>query len=141
MLEAQALHRVGEFDVDAKVVGVALEYVVGSQGGVLRHLQRENRNRALDTQMPVPVAIGVRAEVDHSGVHRAGAHRGPFASPTRHHVRRNVTRTASIIRVPRPCPEDPGAADEGPDDQAPADRWSADGWKGRRCTSCPSDTT
>ena len=42
MLEAQALQRVGQLDVDAEVVGVELQLVVvGPQAGVLLHVHRQ----------------------------------------------------------------------------------------------------
>ena len=48
VLEADALDRVGELDVDAEVVGVQLEPVVGREAGVLLDVHRQRRDRAVE---------------------------------------------------------------------------------------------
>ena len=58
MLEAEALDRVGELDVDAEVVGVELQPVVRRQPGVFLHVHRQRRDRAVERELPVPVAVG-----------------------------------------------------------------------------------
>ena len=56
MLEAQALQRVGQLDVDAEVVGVELQLVVvGPQAGVLLHVHRQRGDRPVEAQLPVAV--------------------------------------------------------------------------------------
>ena len=62
VLEAQALDGVGELDVDAEVVRVQLQLVVGRQAGVLAHVHRERGDRAVEGQLPVLVAVGVGVE-------------------------------------------------------------------------------
>ena len=44
MLEADALNRVGELDVDAEVVGIELEPVVRRQPRVFLYVHRQRRN-------------------------------------------------------------------------------------------------
>ena len=68
MLEAEALDGVGELDVDAEVVGVELQLVVVGQAGVLAHVHRERRDRAVEGQLPVPVGVGMSIEGDHGSV-------------------------------------------------------------------------
>ena len=58
MLEAQPLDRVGELDVDAEVVRVQLQPVVGRQPGVLLHVHRQRRDGAVERQLPVAVLSG-----------------------------------------------------------------------------------
>ena len=79
MLEADALDRVGELDVDAEVVGVELEPVVGRQAGVFLHVHRQRRDGAVEGQLPVAVPIrrrfNGRAAVDAvGGLHQRQAY-------------------------------------------------------------------
>ena len=67
VLEADALHRVVQLDVDAQVVAVELELVAGTQAGVLVEVGRQRRDRALERQLPVTVARRVGLVVDGSG--------------------------------------------------------------------------
>ena len=55
MLEANPLDRIGQFDVDAKVVGVQLEPVVGREAGIFLHVHRQRRDSAIEGQLPVPI--------------------------------------------------------------------------------------
>jgi hypothetical protein len=64
VLEAQALDRVRELDVDAEVVAVELERVVPAQGALLLHVHQEPGHRRLDLQAPVHVARGMRLEAN-----------------------------------------------------------------------------
>ena len=64
VLEAHALDGVGELDVDAEVVGVQLQLVVGGQAGVLAHVHRQRRDGAVEGQLPVLVAVGAGLEGD-----------------------------------------------------------------------------
>src|SRR5580700_11258592 len=65
MLEAQSGDRVGQFDVDAKVVRVQLELISAEQrrGWIDVHGQR--RDRAVERQLPVAVAGWVGLKIDH----------------------------------------------------------------------------
>ena len=54
VLEADALDRVGELDVDAEVVRVELERVAGDESAVLSHVEREARHVAVERELPVP---------------------------------------------------------------------------------------
>ena len=65
MLEAKALDRVGELDVDAEVVGIELELVVGREAGVFADVHRQRGDRAVEGQLPVVVAVGGGVKSDH----------------------------------------------------------------------------
>src|SRR3989442_301355 len=65
MLEADAVERIVQLDVDAKVVAVELELVPGHQGLVLGHVEAEGRHRPLEGELPVAVAPGMGFEADH----------------------------------------------------------------------------
>ena len=65
MLEPEALNRVGELDVDAEVVRVQLELVIRRQPGVLADVHRERRDRRVDGELPVAIAVGVGVKSDH----------------------------------------------------------------------------
>src|SRR6185369_11505619 len=67
MLEAQPLHGVGQFDVDAKVVGIELELVAGAQPAILVDVHREKGDAILEGELPMPVAARLGAEVDGRG--------------------------------------------------------------------------
>ena len=64
MLEANALNRVGQLDVDAEIVRVQLQPVVGRESSVFAHVHRQRRDRAVDTELPVLVVMGVSFEAD-----------------------------------------------------------------------------
>ena len=66
MLEAQPLHRVVEFDVDAEVVGIELELVVAEPAGLV-DVHDQIGDVAVILDAPVPVARGVGLVVDHIG--------------------------------------------------------------------------
>ena len=65
MLEAQALHRIGELDVDSEVVGVELERVARVEAARLVDVEQQGGDAALDAQAPVAVSIGMGANIDH----------------------------------------------------------------------------
>ena len=60
VLEPQPLDRVGQFDVDAEVVGIQFQLVVGREARVLVHVHRQGRDRTVERRLPVPVAVGRR---------------------------------------------------------------------------------
>ena len=64
MLEAQALHRVVELDVDREVVGIELELVVRRQAAVRRDVHDQERNVAVRLDPPMAVTAGLGLEVD-----------------------------------------------------------------------------
>ena len=68
MLEADALERVVEFDVDAKIVGVELEFVAGAQAAVFGDVHGERGDGRLEGEAPVFVARWVGAVVDRLGL-------------------------------------------------------------------------
>ena len=67
MLEAQPLHRVGELDVDAEIVGIQLELITLEQAAILVDIHGQGRNLAIDIQLPVPVARRIGLEIDVPG--------------------------------------------------------------------------
>jgi hypothetical protein len=64
MLEAQPLHGVSEFDVDAKIVGVQLELIALEQAAILVDVHGERRDIAFDAKLPVPVAPRIGLKID-----------------------------------------------------------------------------
>jgi hypothetical protein len=48
MLEAQPLHRVGEFNIDAEVVGIQLELITFEQPAILVDVHGQRRDIAFD---------------------------------------------------------------------------------------------
>ena len=77
MLEAQPLHRVGELDVDAEIVGIQLELIALEQAAILVDIHGQRRDVALDVQLPVPVARRIGLKID---VFRAACEDAIFAS-------------------------------------------------------------
>ncbi len=71
MLEADPLQRVGELDVDAEVVGIELELVTGTDSAVLVDVHRQRRERAVERELPVRVAVGVRVVADRCAAGRS----------------------------------------------------------------------
>ena len=64
MLEAQPLHGVGEFDVDAEVVGIQLELIALEQPAILVDVHGQRRDVAVDGELPVPVARRIGLKID-----------------------------------------------------------------------------
>jgi hypothetical protein len=64
VLETNAPERVVELDVDAEVVGVELERVALADAAVLRDVQAERRDRAVEAEIPVLVARRFGAVID-----------------------------------------------------------------------------
>ena len=62
MLEANAIERIGELDVDAEIVGIELELVARLERRVFRHPKRERRDRAVEGKLPVSISAGARIE-------------------------------------------------------------------------------
>ena len=64
MLEAQPLHGVGQFDVDAEIVGIQLELIALEQAAILVDVHGQGRDVAVDGELPVPVARWIGLEID-----------------------------------------------------------------------------
>jgi hypothetical protein len=64
MLEAQPLHRVGQFDVDAEIVGIQLELITFEQPAVLIDVHGQRRDIAVDIQLPMPVVLRIGLKID-----------------------------------------------------------------------------
>ncbi|EHP38252.1 hypothetical protein OR16_38072 [Cupriavidus basilensis OR16] len=72
MLEADAVDRIVQLDVDAEVVAVELELVAGAQAGVLIDVYRQRGNGAVEGQLEVLVLGWVSLVFDAGG----GSHGG-----------------------------------------------------------------
>ena len=64
MFEAQPLHGVGEFDIDAEIVGIQLELIAFEQPAILIDIHRQRRDLAVDIELPMPVARRIGLEID-----------------------------------------------------------------------------
>ena len=64
MLEAQALDRVGELDIDAEVVGVELELVAFEQRALLVDVHQQRRDLAVDLELPMAIFRRIGLEID-----------------------------------------------------------------------------
>ena len=64
MLEAQPMHGVVELDIDAEVVGVQLELVALEQSRRGIYVHDQMSDRAVEAQLPVAIAAGIRLQVD-----------------------------------------------------------------------------
>ena len=64
MLEAQPLHRVGQLDIDAEIVGVQLELIAFEQPAILVDIHGQRRDVAGDIQLPVPVTRRIGLKID-----------------------------------------------------------------------------
>ncbi len=67
MLEAEPLHRVRQFDVDAEIVGIQLELITFEQPAILIDVHGKRRDLAIDVQPPVPVARRIGLKIDMPG--------------------------------------------------------------------------
>ena len=67
MFEAQPLHGIGEFDVDAEIVGIQLELITLEQPAILIDVHGERRDVAVDRQLPMPVARRIGLKIDALG--------------------------------------------------------------------------
>ena len=64
MLEAQPLDGVRELDVDPEIIGVELELVALEQRPLLVDVHQQGRDRAVELQLPVPIARRIGLEID-----------------------------------------------------------------------------
>ena len=64
MLETQPLDGIGEFDVNAEIVGIQFELVAFEQRALFIDVEKERRDIAVDLELPVPVAGRIGLEID-----------------------------------------------------------------------------
>jgi hypothetical protein len=64
VLEADALNRVGKLDVDAEVVGIELEAIVGQEPRIFLYVHRQGRDWPVEGELPVFVAFRGGVERD-----------------------------------------------------------------------------
>ena len=64
MLESNPLNQVRELDVDAEIVRVQLQAVVGREAGVLADVHRQRRHGAVYRELPVMISIRMGLEGD-----------------------------------------------------------------------------
>ena len=67
MLKAHALNDVGQFDIDAEVVGVEFQFVASKQAAVFVDIHEDRGDIAVVFDAPVAVVGGVGAKVDQVG--------------------------------------------------------------------------
>ena len=65
VFEADALNRIGQLDVDAEIIGIELQLVVGRETGVFAHVHRKRGDWAVERQFPVLVGLGACIKGDH----------------------------------------------------------------------------
>jgi len=73
MFEAQPLHCVGQLDIDAEVVGIQLELITFEQPAILVDVHGQRRHRAVDIELPMPVARRIGLKIDVLRAAREGA--------------------------------------------------------------------
>ena len=73
MLEAQPLHRIGEFDIDAEIIGIELELIALEQPAILIDVHGQRRNIARDIQLPMPIVRRIGLKIDVLGATRKAA--------------------------------------------------------------------
>ncbi len=76
MLEAQPLHGVRQFDIDAEIVGIQLELIALEQPGILVDIHGQRRDIVSDVELPVPVPRRIGLKID---VLRAACENAIFA--------------------------------------------------------------
>ena len=74
MFEAQALHGIGQLDIDAEIVGIELQLVAGTKTRILVHVHGEIGHAVLEAELPVAIAIGRGPEVDRRGFGHGVSH-------------------------------------------------------------------
>ena len=67
MLEAQPLHRIGQFDVDAEIVGIQLELIAFEQPAILIDIHGQRRDVAFDVELPMPIPRRIGLKIDVPG--------------------------------------------------------------------------
>ena len=65
MLEADAVERIGQFDIDTEIVRVELEPVAGIEPAILLDIEGQGRDRARAFEAPMPITAGVGVEGNH----------------------------------------------------------------------------
>ena len=65
MLEADAVERVGQFDIDAEIIGIELQPIAGIEPALLGHVERQGRDRPVARKPPMPVSGGIGVEGNH----------------------------------------------------------------------------
>ena len=73
VLEAHAVQRIVQLDVDAEVIAVELELVAGLQAAVFGHVHRQRGDLSIEAQLPVFVARGLGTVVDDGVIHGRGS--------------------------------------------------------------------
>ncbi|EEA02927.1 hypothetical protein BH160DRAFT_1779 [Burkholderia sp. H160] len=81
MLEANPLDRVVQFDIDAEVIRIELQFVAIANAAVLGDVDAERRDRTVEAQLPVLVLRRRGAVVDRRGLSNGGGCCGHRASP------------------------------------------------------------
>ena len=64
VLEAQPLHRIGQFDIDAEIVGIELQFGAGKEAAGRIDIEAQGRDLPLTGEAPMPVASGFGRKID-----------------------------------------------------------------------------
>jgi hypothetical protein len=70
VLEAQPLEYVGEFDIDAEIVGIELKVVAFEQAALFVDIHGQRGRVAIGRQLPMPIARRVGRKIDPRGAVR-----------------------------------------------------------------------
>ena len=65
MFETNSLHRIGQFDVDAQVVGIEFQLIAFGKRNVFRKRPWSGGRRAIYVKFPVLILFGRRLKIDH----------------------------------------------------------------------------
>src|SRR5262249_43287350 len=98
MLEAQPLDRVGQFDIDAEIVGVELEIVAIEQPRFLVDVHHQCGDFAVDSQLPMAIARRLGLKTDAHAIVTALAGNGLLYLAHHGLPRRASTASAEVCR-------------------------------------------
>jgi hypothetical protein len=64
VLEAHALDDIGEFNVDAEIIGIELEFIALEQTAGFIDVHEYRRDFAVICDAPVPITVGIGLKID-----------------------------------------------------------------------------
>ena len=100
VLETDALERVVQLDIDAEVVRVELELVTLADARILRDVHCKARDAAVDGELPVAIARGIRPVIHFDVLHAALLRDMHHSAITADRSSNILHQAASGIRVP-----------------------------------------
>ena len=105
MLEAQPLHRIGQLDMDPKIVGVELQLITCEQAAFLRDVEGQVGTVSVYPDTPVAIAAWIGAKIDrgHSlSFHRTGIIVLVLAAIKSHHAQSCRSKGGGSAECGRP---------------------------------------